>query len=125
MRVTPFRIQVLEIFSAHKNAIDLNHIEQELGDFDRITLYRTIKTFVEAGLIHEIVMPGDIKKLALCKDECGGHDHEHHHQHLHFKCDTCEEIFCLELDELPKIHYPKFKIKTLEIQGSGICANCR
>jgi Fur family ferric uptake transcriptional regulator len=125
LRITPFRLSVLEIFQKHKNAVDLNQIEKSLKDFDRITLYRTLKTFIESGLIHEIVMPGDIKKMALCKEECHTHDHEHNHQHLHFRCDNCEEVFCLELKEFPKVNYPKFKINQLEIQGSGVCVNCR
>lgn len=125
LRVTPFRIAVLEIFSAHHNAISMSQIEDSLEEFDRITLYRTVKTFIEKGLIHEIVMPGDIRKMALCNSTCGEHDHEHNHQHLHFRCDSCEEIFCLDLKEFPEIKYPKFKIQHLEIQGSGVCANCK
>lgn len=125
LRSTPFRLIVLEIFKKHKNAIDLNQIEKSLKEFDRITLYRTLKTFIESGLIHEIVMPGDVKKMALCKEECHVHDHEHNHQHLHFRCDSCEEVFCLELKEFPKVNYPKFKIKNLELQGSGLCVSCR
>ena len=43
-----------------------------------------IKTFLDAGLIHEIVMPGDVKKLALCNDcEHGPNEHASHHQHNH------------------------------------------
>ncbi len=125
LRVTDFRKEVLQLFIDATNAIDHGFIEQHLGNFDRITLYRTLKTYVESGLIHEIVMPGDIKKLALCKEECKNHDHEHGHQHLHFRCDQCEEVFCLDLPDFPKINYPKFKIKQLEIQGSGVCSNCR
>ena len=125
LRITPFRVAVLAVFKKHKNAIDIVQIEKSLKEFDRITLYRTIKTFIESGLIHEIVMPGDIKKLALCNDDCGNENHEHHHQHLHFKCDKCDEIFCLELKLFPKITYPKFKINSLEIQGSGVCEGCR
>jgi Fur family transcriptional regulator, ferric uptake regulator len=125
LRVTPFRVAVLEVFSRHKNAVDIDQIEKSLKEFDRITLYRTVRTFIEKGLIHEIVMPGDIKKLALCKDECSGAGQEHHHQHLHFKCDICEEVYCLELVHFPEIKYPKFKIIHLEIQGSGVCQSCR
>ena len=125
LRITPFRVAVLNVFKKHKNAIDMGQIEKSLKEFDRITLYRTIKTFIESGLIHEIVMPGDIKKLALCSEECGNEHHEHNHQHLHFKCDTCDEVYCLELASFPKIAYPKFKINSLEIQGSGICEACR
>lgn len=125
LRITPFRVAVLNVFKKHKNAIDINQIEKSLKEFDRITLYRTIKTFIESGLIHEIVMPGDIKKLALCNEECGNENHEHNHQHLHFKCDKCDEVYCLELSSFPKIAYPKFKINSLEIQGSGVCEGCR
>lgn len=125
LRITPFRVAVLAVFKKYKNAIDIAQIEKSLKEFDRITLYRTVKTFIESGLIHEIVMPGDIKKLALCNDDCGNENHEHHHQHLHFKCDKCDEIFCLELKLFPKITYPKFKINSLEIQGSGVCEDCR
>ncbi|MBK9190115.1 MAG: transcriptional repressor [Crocinitomicaceae bacterium] len=125
LRVTPFRVSVLEVFSRFKNAIDTAQIENELDNFDRITLYRTLKTFIESGLIHEIVMPGDIKKLALCKEECHHHEHEHNHQHLHFRCNECDEVFCLELKEFPSVKFPKFKIDRLEIQGTGVCGNCR
>lgn len=125
LRITPFRLSVLEIFANHKNAISTDQIEKSLKNFDRITLYRTLKTFIESGLVHEIVMPGDIKKLALCKDDCSVHEHAHHHQHLHFRCDSCEEIFCLEIEHFPEIKYPKFKINNLELQGSGICGSCR
>jgi len=125
LRITPFRVAVLSVFKKHKNAIDMAQIEKGLSEFDRITLYRTIKTFIESGLIHEIVMPGDIKKMALCKEECHVHDHEHNHQHLHFRCECCEEVFCLELKEFPKIKYPTFKINQLEIQGSGLCRACQ
>ncbi len=125
LRVTPFRVSVLEVFSRFKNAIDTAQIENELDNFDRITLYRTLKTFIESGLIHEIVMPGDIKKLALCKEECYHHEHEHNHQHLHFRCNECDEVFCLELKEFPSVKFPKFKIDRLEIQGTGVCGNCR
>lgn len=125
LRVTSFRLNVLDVFSRYSNAIDVALIEDSLENFDRITLYRTLKTFIEKGLIHEIVMPGDIKKLALCKDECHSHDHEHNHQHLHFRCDNCEEVFCLEIKNFPEIKYPKFKITNLEFQGSGLCSECR
>jgi Fur family transcriptional regulator, ferric uptake regulator len=124
LRATPFRVAVLEVFSRHKNAIDIEQIETSLKEFDRITLYRTVRTFIEKGLIHEIVMPGEVKKLALCKDECKGADHAHHHQHLHFKCDNCDEVYCLELNQFPEINYPEFKVTRLEIQGSGICRAC-
>lgn len=125
LRVTDFRLQVLEVFKRHENAIDTELLENSLEEFDRITLYRTLKTFIETGIIHEIVMPGDTRKLALCKDDCHVHENGHEHQHLHFKCENCNQVFCLELKEFPVVKYPKFKIHHLEILGSGLCEGCR
>lgn len=124
LRLTPFRKEVLGLFLNEPNAISVTDIEARLKQFDRITLYRTIKSFIENGLIHEIVMPGEIKKLALCPDDCTSKNHVHTTQHIHFRCKACENIFCLDLIELPKVKIPKFSIDTIEIQGTGTCENC-
>ncbi len=124
LRLTTFRKEVLEVFASTTNAISIADIEAKLKQFDRITLYRTIKSFIEKGLIHEIVMPGDIKKLALCPDECSSVNHLHTAQHIHFRCKMCENIFCLDLHEFPEINIPQFKVDSIEIQGTGICNTC-
>src|SRR5690554_3310720 len=54
LRVTPFRKEVLEIFLENEHAISIQDIEEALVEFDRITLYRTIKSFTNKGVIHEI-----------------------------------------------------------------------
>jgi len=124
LRFTAFRKEVLDVFLNTPNAVSIGDIEERLKQFDRITLYRTIKSFMEKGLIHEIVMPGDIKKLALCPAECSSVNHVHTGQHIHFRCKMCENIFCLDLHEFPEINIPKFKVDSIEIQGSGICNVC-
>lgn len=124
LRITPFRKEVLEVFINTPNAVSIDNIEDKLDRFDRITLYRTIKSFIEKGIIHEIVMPGDIKKMALCPHTCTSNEHIHTTQHIHFKCNECENIFCVDLIEFPKITIPNFKIDAIEIQGNGICENC-
>ncbi|RYM35589.1 transcriptional repressor [Brumimicrobium glaciale] len=124
LRVTPFRKEVLDIFLKNEHAISIQDIEDGLKDFDRITLYRTIKSFTSKGVIHEIVMPGDIKKLALCDGVCA-HDHGlHEHNHIHFQCRKCEEVYCVEIDELPQLKVPGFIIEEQEIQAKGICSKC-
>ena len=124
LRLTSFRNEVLNVFLNSPNAVSINDIEDKLKQFDRITLYRTLKTFKEKGLIHEIVMPGDIKKLALCPDTSPSLNHSHKDQHMHFRCKECENIFCLDLHEFPEINIPKFKVDSIEIQGTGRCNTC-
>ena len=120
---TPFRTKVLSILTKHKNAIRLSTIEEELKDYDRITLYRTIKTFVQNGIIHEISMSGEESTYAICKEECDGQ--AHHHQHIHFKCTQCDKIFCVRLEAFPNLSIPEYQIDKLEIQATGLCKNCK
>lgn len=119
---TPFRLEVLAVFRNHKNAIPISVIETELTNFNRITLYRTIKIFIEKGIIHEITLSGNETNYAICKNECG--DNTHHHQHIHFKCNSCDLIFCAEIDKFPNVSLPGYKIDNLEIQATGLCKTC-
>lgn len=124
LRVTPFRKEVLDIFFKNDHAISIQEIEDSLEEFDRITLYRTIKSFISNGIIHEIVMPGDIKMLALCDGVC---DHDagiHQHDHVHFQCRKCQKVYCVEISNMPKIELPGFIIEEKEIQAKGICEKC-
>lgn len=124
VRVTDFRLAVLDVFNKYPNAISIEQIETELQNFDRITLYRTLKTFKEKGLIHEISMPDQQKKMALCSEACMENDHIHHHNHVHFKCRSCQHIFCLDIDRYPQIALPGFQVDQLEIQAFGTCEAC-
>jgi Fur family ferric uptake transcriptional regulator len=122
LRVTDFRLAVLGIFEQFDNAITLTQIEENLAQFDRITLYRTIKVFKEKGLVHDIVLPGDVKKMALCEDDCDADHHEH--QHIHFLCRICQEVYCVDLVEFPSIGLDGFRVDSIDIQASGTCAKC-
>lgn len=124
LRATPFRKDVLNIFLRNDHAVSIQEIEDALEDFDRITLYRTIKSFISNGIIHEIVMPGDVKMLALCDNICLHDEGIHEHQHIHFQCKKCQKVYCVEVDNLPKINLPGFIIEEKEIQAKGVCEKC-
>lgn len=122
IRSTEFREQLLNIFESNNAAIDMMSIEKELKEFDRITLYRTIKTFLEKGILHEINIGGS-KKYALCASEC--EEHHHHHNHVHFHCKKCNDTSCIEADEQLKLNLPEYRIHDIEIQLTGICPKCK
>lgn len=124
LRVTPFRLDVLNIFDKYDNAISLRQIEEDLGKHDRITLYRTIKAFIESGIIHEIPLADGEKHLALCADDCAHDGHTHQHEHIHFQCKNCNEIFCVDVENFPKISLKNFKIDSVEITAKGLCEKC-
>ena len=124
VRVTPFRLAVLEIVANHDSALSVPQIEEQLGDFDRVTLYRTIKTFTDSGVVHEIALPGLDKKIALCDHDCHLEQETHTHQHAHFKCTSCGEVYCVELSTFPKVQLKGFEVSTVDLTVTGKCERC-
>lgn len=125
LRVTETRQVILERFREKTTAISQSDMESELGeDMDRVTVYRTLKTFVEKGIIHKILDDKGGVKYALCKEQC--HPGHHHHDHLHFKCSVCQETSCLEKHLIPEISLPEgYRKEEVNILVQGVCPNCK
>jgi len=120
---TAMRVLVLNLLSEQNTAISLSDIEKGLAPADRITIYRTLKTFEEKGLVHIIDDGTGSPKYALCPDECDSN--EHHDLHVHFNCITCKETFCLPDSKIPDITLPnKFSSLEMNLVVKGICDKC-
>lgn len=124
IRETSFRLEVVSILQDFGKPISLEQLEEKLSKFDRITLYRTIKTFIDKGLIHEILIQGESKRIALCSHECKEEQHTHHLEHIHFFCENCKETFCIEEVDIPTITIPQYEVYSFEIQAKGVCKKC-
>ena len=123
LRVTQFRMDVVEIMSGSAHALSSNDIESQLQDPDRITLYRTLKNFEEKGIIHKAIDGTNTAKYALCDSECD--EHNHAHQHVHFHCEKCDNTFCVEDVIIPVIQMPHgYNTRQINIIADGICENC-
>ena len=124
LRRTPMRVEVLKILmNADGTAIAHPELERMLPDADRITLYRTLKTFEEKGLVHQVVDSSNATKYALCKDHCT--EHEHHDEHAHFHCQDCGKTVCLETVTTSSFKVPTgFKVAQTHLVLEGTCDNC-
>ena len=103
-------------------------IEQKLSkQFDRVTIYRTLKSFLGSGIIHKVLDDEGGVKYALCKELCHHTDgHVHQHDHVHFKCLSCGHTTCLEEVEIPKIELPEgYSKQDSNLLIQGICGNCK
>ena len=121
---TAMRLLVLDFLLNQNAAISLSDIEKGLKPADRITIYRTLKTFEEKGLTHTIDDGTGTPKYALCADDCDAN--EHHDTHVHFNCITCKETFCLPDSKIPDISLPGGFISIeMNLTVKGICKTCR
>ena len=125
LSVTASREKILHLFLEEAGALAHGDIEKKAGEkFDRVTVYRTLQTFVEKGIIHTIPTNDNSIRYALCKDDCvEGH---HHDNHVHFVCNNCGNTVCLDEVIIPEIKLPKgFQASQVEMVVSGICGQCR
>jgi Fur family ferric uptake transcriptional regulator len=106
LRLTDCRKEVVSIFLAQRQAIGQPALEQQLFHFDRVTLYRTLSTFLEKGIIHKVFDDSGMTKYALCPEHCHQH-HEHQDEHIHFKCVKCNTTTCIASITIPIIELPK------------------
>jgi Fur family ferric uptake transcriptional regulator len=124
LSVTESRKRILQLFLERSGALSHGDIEKKAGElFDRVTIYRTLQTFVDRGLIHTIPSADNAIRYALCKDECS--DGHHRHEHIHFVCTQCEQTFCLDEVVTPVIRLPKgYSTDQIEILVQGKCKQC-
>jgi Fur family ferric uptake transcriptional regulator len=124
LSVTDSRKKILELFMRTDGALAHADIEHHSGtEFDRVTIYRTLQTFVDKGIIHAIPTADNSVRYALCKDECSaGH---HHDDHVHFLCDDCGTTYCLDHVTVPPVQLPNgFRATQTDVVVSGKCMKC-
>lgn len=124
-RKTASRMAVLRAFLRTTHALSHQYIDSIVGnDFDRVTIYRTLLSFIESGIIHKIPDPAGPPKYALCIE---GHCHDGIHQdhHVHFACNQCKQTFCIEDVSVPGIQLPRsYAISKVNFLIEGTCKNC-
>ena len=125
LSVTDSRKKILELFLSSPGALAHADIEKSTGEiFDRVTVYRTLQTFVDKGIIHNIPTTDNSILYALCKQDCeAGH---HHDNHVHFICNECNKTICLDDVTVPEVKLPKgFKPEHAEMVVTGVCGDCK
>ncbi|GAA4740768.1 Fur family transcriptional regulator [Flavisolibacter ginsenosidimutans] len=120
---TESRRKILSLFLAEDDALAHGDIEKKVGEnFDRVTIYRTLQTFEEKGIIHSIPTADNSILYALCKECEEGH---HHDDHVHFVCTNCEKTICLDDVISPKIDLPKgYEAESVQVVIKGVCKEC-
>ncbi|MEZ4809062.1 MAG: transcriptional repressor [Allomuricauda sp.] len=123
VRPTAMRILIYKYLAEREVAIALTDMENAFSKADRTTLYRTLKTFEEKRIVHQIDDGTNISKYALCEPGCNCEMEQD--LHLHFHCDNCDETVCLTEHKIPHINLPDgFVAENANLVIKGICDKC-
>ena len=126
LRKTNARLEIISFMDDQEGALALADLERSLLHLaDRATLYRTLKSFEEAGVVHKVVDPSGVLRYALCQESCQT-DQAHHHTHAHFSCKVCGKMICMEGLDLPSMTLPEgFLAEEAQLVFTGLCKSCR
>lgn len=115
---------VEQVFSHHEH-FDADQLIEQLprkGDenyVSRTTVYRTLKEFVDAGLLRRFELNG----RSIFEHDYGYPEHDH------FFCVTCRELIEFQSealaalrDEIAREH--RFRVKTHRLIIQGVCGDC-
>lgn len=123
IRPTAMRILTFKFLEGQKVATSLTDIEHAFDRSERTTLYRTLKTFEEHGLVHKIDDGSGVTKFALCEENCNCDVDTD--LHLHFHCNNCGETVCLTNHKIPHISLPEgYTAEDVNLVVKGICEKC-
>ena len=106
LKFTENRRVILNQFILTDYALSYSDIDSMIKrKLDKVTIYRTLKSFEENGIIHEVVDGSSQVKYALCNSNSCSSEH-HNDTHIHFKCNDCEKTYCIEDIMIPRIKLP-------------------
>lgn len=115
---------VLEQLILQQRNLSLTDMEDLLYPSDRITIYRTLQTFIKHGLVHSIDTGSNGSIYALCSKDC--REDLHIDNHPHFFCESCKQITCTNdfLFTILKPDSTQYRIDKVEITLKGLCPAC-
>ena len=124
MRITPQRMAILELLAASQSHPTAAMVYQQLlprfPTMSQTTVYNTLQTLVNLGLIHELGEAGD----------AATHYDADTTPHINLICNSCGKIIDLdEQDLMPSIQavaqQSGFEIRGMRIAYYGLCPTCR
>lgn len=114
---------VLEVLNQVDRPLSHQEIANEpaIGRLDRVTLYRTLTTLQQAGLLHRIQGVDGVWRFRghhTQSGKCGGN-------HIHFLCLECNQMSCLPEQPLPWVKEPNgAEVFGKQLVVYGRCAGC-
>ncbi len=122
LRATPLRENLINLFVNYPGvAFSETEINEMFSNtFDRVTVYRTIRTFLDKFIIHKVVCEDGVLKYAITpeqKNDCS---------HAHFQCTTCGTVSCLTQCAIEQFTLPEgYQSKGMQMLIKGLCPQCK
>ncbi len=133
LRVTPGRCDVIDQFLQSNYALSAKDLESRLPQYDRVTLYRTLHTFIEKGILHLIPHDGGLAYFGLSESirpqldtAAQTSSDTYYSDHIHFTCIACGRTECLSDYMIPTVNLPQgYQAEEVDLLVKGKCQACQ
>ena len=116
------RLAILQILMQAARPLRQDQIAEQLTvrALNKVTVYRTLESLIEVGLVHRAFTYGRAWYFELA-DHC-----TEHQCHPHFTCTNCGVTHCLTDILLPmaKISQKGFVVNRQQVRLEGLCPAC-
>jgi len=119
IRLSHQRLKVLEYVAKHRCHPTVeqiyNDLHEEIPTLSKTTIYNTLKTLVEAGMVKQLTIEDNEARYDINIET-----------HGHFKCESCGAIYDFEIniDSFDCKELEGFKINHKDVYFRGICQKC-
>ncbi|HOY28839.1 MAG TPA: transcriptional repressor [Flavobacteriales bacterium] len=123
-RITALRTDLLGLLLRSDRALTQTEVEERLSvAVDRVTVFRALNAFEEAGIVHRVLDGAGTSCFAACASECEHGNHKDAHAHFH--CRACGSVYCLPTVAMPTVKVPRgFKVEQGQLELQGTCKAC-
>ena len=122
LRRTRPRTSILGVLLDAVKPLTQEQIAVKLGGEapDKVTIYRTLETFVDSGLVHKAYLRERAWHFELA------HNCSENQCHPHFTCTDCGDTHCLTDVSIPLATTEKtgFSVSRQRVQLEGLCPKC-
>jgi len=122
LKQTAGRIALIELLLEDEKPLSHKEICLKLQPlrYDPVSVYRSLETFVAAGIVHRVEDDNRTWLFALCT--CDGNSH----CHPHFFCRRCGKCECLTGYQMPEIPglTESHIIEEKRFYVKGVCGSC-
>jgi Fur family ferric uptake transcriptional regulator len=119
---TAGRVTILKVLMEAGKPLSQDQIASRSGKerFDKVTIYRTLESLLEVGLVHKVFIDKRAWHFELA------HNCTEHQCHPHFTCTSCGNTTCLTEILLPMAKSPHkgFVILRQQVRLEGLCPTC-
>ena len=119
---TEARIAILNVLMQAPSPLRQNQVAARLTtkNLNKVTIYRTLETLVEVGLVHRAFMHKRAWHFELA------HHCSETQCHPHFTCLNCGQTHCLTGISVPMAEspYQGFVITRQQVRLEGLCPTC-